>query len=111
MPSSWDISMSDYPKNSIKATDFSKRQRRVAVKRRAIISTVIIALLAGGTAFSTALVVPYLWAAVRHSPLTYEQCEAVKEDASRLACYDRVIRQNSLHPTKEVRRALSGEQP
>jgi hypothetical protein len=43
------------------------------------------------TAFSTALVVPYLWAAVRHSPLTYGQCEAVKENASRLACYDRVI--------------------
>jgi len=43
------------------------------------------------TAFSTALVVPYLWAAVRHSPLTYGQCEAVKENASRLARYDRVI--------------------
>jgi len=40
----------------------------------------------------------------RHSPLTYEQCEAVKENASRLACYDRVIGQKSLHPAKEVRR-------
>jgi len=69
-----------------------------------MLSTAIIAVLAGGTAFSTALVVQYLWAAVRHSPLTYEQCEDVKEDASRLACYDRVIGQNSLHPAKQVRR-------
>jgi hypothetical protein len=94
----------------IKATDFPKRRRRVAAKRRPILSTYVIALLAGGIAFGTALVVPILWAAVRHSPLAYEQCEAVKEDASRLACYDRVIRQNSLHPAKEVRRRLpSGE--
>ena len=67
------------------------------------------------TAFSTALVVPYLWAAVRHFPLTYEQCEAVREDASRLACYDRVSGQKSLHLAKEVRRlpssALLSEQP
>jgi len=93
----------------IKATDFPKRQRRVAAKRQPILSTAAIALLAGGTAFSTALVVPYLWAAVRHAPLTYEQCEAVNEDASRLACYDRVIGQKSLHPAKEVRRPPSGE--
>jgi hypothetical protein len=99
----------------IKATDFPKRQRRVAVKRWPILSTMIIALLVGGTAFSTALVVPYLWAAVRPSPLTYEQCEAVKEDASRLACYDSVSGQKSLHSAKEVRRPPSGailsEQP
>ena len=86
---------------SITATDSPKRRRRVAVKRRAMVSTVIIALLAGGTAFTTALVVPYVWGAIRHSPLTHEQCETVKEDASRLACYDRVIRQNSLHPARE----------
>jgi len=88
----------------IKATDLPKRQRRVAAKRRPMLSTVIIAVLAGGTVFSTALVVPYLWAAVRRSPLTYEQCQEVKEDASRLACYDRAVSQNSLYPAKQVRR-------
>jgi len=93
----------------IKAMDFPKRQRPIAAKRRPILSTVIIAVLAGGTAFSLALVVPYLSAAVRHSPLTYEQCEGVKQDASRLACYDRAIGQKSLHPAKEVSRLPAGE--
>jgi len=96
----------------IKAMDFPKRQRRVAAKRRPMLSTVIIAVLAGGTAFGTALVAPYLWAAVRHSPWAYERCEDVKDDASRLACYDHVIGQKSLHPAKEVRRPqILSEQP
>ncbi len=98
--------MADHLKNSIKAGDFPKRGRRVAVKRRTVLSTVIIALLAGGIAFATALFVSKIWAASRQSPLTYQQCASLKENASRLACYDR---QNSLNRAKEVRRLPSGE--
>jgi len=108
LPLTWDISMSDHLKNSIKAGDFPKRRRRVAVKRRTVLSTVIIALLAGGIAFTTALFVSKIWAASRQSPLTYQQCASLKENASRLACYDR---QNSLNRAKEVRRLPSGEIP
>lgn len=110
-----DISMSARSKNSIKATDFLKRQRRAVSKRYPILSTLVIAVLAGGTAFSTALIGPILWETVRQSPRTYEQCGAVKEAASRLACYDSVSGQKSLHSAKEVRRPPSGailsEQP
>jgi len=96
----------------IKALDFSKRKPTRYCKRRPILSTAIIAVLAGGTAFSAALVVPYLRAALRHSPLTYEQCEGVTADTSRLACYDRIIGENSHHPEKQVRRPqIMSERP
>jgi len=82
----------------LEATEFPKRQRRVAARRRPIVSTLIIALLAGGTAFTTAFLVPKIWPAIRRSQLTYEQCKAVKEDMSRLARYHGAIGRKSLDP-------------
>jgi hypothetical protein len=93
---------------SINTTDFSKRRGRLAVKRRAVLSTVIAALLAGGTAFNTA---GFSISVCGGSALpSYRQCEAVKDDANRLARYDLVIRHNSLHPANEER-PPAGQQP
>jgi hypothetical protein len=81
---------------SIKVMGFPKRPRRIAGKRHSGLSILVIALLAGGTAFSVVMFGPRLWAAAtgafRQTPLTYQQCEAVQEDTRRLACYDRLLR-------------------
>ena len=55
--------------------EFPERQRRIG-KTKAIRSTVTTAVLAGGTAFSTALIAAYLWAS--STPLIYEQCESMR---------------------------------
>ena len=92
---------------SIKAMGFPKRHRRIAGKRLDF-SILAIALLAGGSAFSVAMFGPILWpaaaGAVRQSPLTYQQCEAVQEDTRRLACYDSLLRHNWLASRKEAPR-------
>jgi hypothetical protein len=71
----------------LKTTDFPKRQRHVAVKRRQLSFWP-----AELRAFTMSLLVPKILAASRQSPLAYQQCASVKEDASRLACYNRRIR-------------------
>ncbi len=67
----------------------------------------IVGLLAGGTAICVGLLAPVLWTAAtdaaRQARLTYAQCGAVKEDASRLACYDHIQKQSSLHAAKGAR--------
>jgi len=55
--------------------EFPERQRRIG-KTKAIRSTVTTAVLAGGTAFSTALIAAYLWAS--STPLIYEQSESMR---------------------------------
>lgn len=80
--------------------------RKAARERPSSIALAITALLVGVTAVCTALIAPILWTAIREfavlPKLTYEQCGAVTEDASRLACFDRVNRQSSLHSGKNV---------
>lgn len=60
----------------------------------------IIALFAFLTLVCTALLVPVLWTALTKTvvqPRSPDQhCLAVKDDAARLSCYDRVLRKNSL---------------
>jgi len=97
--------MSHRFQSAIDPTDLPIRQT-VARIGQPVIDYLIVGLFAGGTAICTALITPILWAAVtdavQQSRLTYQQCGAVKEETGRLACYDSVLRQNSLHSAKEV---------
>jgi hypothetical protein len=89
--------------NTIYATDFP---RGVARERRSAVVFLIVALYVGGTAICMALIVPILGAAVTETAqrpiLTYPQCGAVEEDTDRLACYDRVLHQNSPYSAKDM---------
>lgn len=73
--------------NSIDTTEVTR-------KRQPDIAVLIIALFAGGTMICTALIAPVFLRAfseMTQAPeATYQQCGAVKQDANRLACYDRV---------------------
>jgi hypothetical protein len=113
LASAYEIIMLKPADNPIDSTDFPARQT-VARQREPAIVLLILALFAGGVAICAALMVPILWTAVteafqRPAP-TYQQCGAVKEDAARLACFDRILRQNSLHYlTKDAPRMNLGE--
>jgi hypothetical protein len=105
--------MSNFANNPIDSTDFPRGQATARQREPALV-LLILALFAGGVAICVALMVPILWTAmteaVQRPPLTYQQCRAVKEDSARLACFDRVLRQNSLHYlTKDAPRINLGE--
>jgi hypothetical protein len=104
--------MLDRTNNSINATDF-KKHREVGRKREPDIAVLIVALFASGAIVCTALIAPILLAAVTEMTqpprVTYQQCGAVKQDPNRLACYDRVLRQISIHSGKGVYPMTSGE--
>jgi hypothetical protein len=104
--------MSNRSNNSIDATAFP-RNREVARDRQPDIAVLIVALFAGGAIICTALIAPILLAAVTemaHPPgATYQQGGAVKQGPNRLACYDRVQRQISLHSAKDAHPIASGE--
>ena len=88
--------MSHRFRDSFDATDFPKRQT-VARERQPAIALLILGLFAGGTATCAALIAPILWTGVtdafQPAWLTYQQCGTVQEDTSRLAYYDRLLRQ------------------
>jgi hypothetical protein len=71
-----------------------------ARERKPAIVFLIVGLFAGGNAICMALIAPVLWAAARdtyqQSRLTYQQCGDVTDDTSRLDCFDRIVRQNSV---------------
>ncbi len=92
--------MSNPVNNPIASTD-SPRGQATARQRESAIVFLILALFGSGVAICAALIAPILWTAVteafqRPAP-TFQQCGTVKEDAARLACFDRILRQNSLH--------------
>ena len=103
--------------NAIGSADFSHFPNRQAVapERQPGIVLLISALFAGGAVICTALIAPILLAAateIAQPPrLTYQQCGAVRQDTSRLACYDRVLRQNSLYSAEDVRPDDVGRNP
>lgn len=105
--------MSKPVNNPIASTNFQRGQA-TARQRESAIVLLILAPLASGVAICVALMAPILWTVVteafqRPAP-TYQQCGAVKEDAARLACFDRILRQNSLHYlTKDAPRMNLGE--
>jgi len=97
----WDIGMFE---DSVDPPHFPRCQTAARERQPAVVFLVV-GLFAGATAICMALIAPILWVAVRdavrQSRLTYQQqCAAVKEDASRPACYDRLLRRNSLHSAK-----------
>jgi hypothetical protein len=99
--------------NPIDSTD-SRRGQVTARQGESAIVLLILALFAGGVAICVALMVPILWTAmteaVQRSTPTYQECRAVKEDTARLACFDRIARQNSLrYLTKDMQRMTFGE--
>jgi hypothetical protein len=109
--------MSNRSKNTIDSADsahFPNRQA-VAPERQPGVVLLIMALFAGGAVICTALIAPILLTAVTEigqpPRLTYQQCGVVRQDTSRLACYDRVLRQNSLHSAKDVRPDDVGRSP
>jgi hypothetical protein len=105
--------MSNSINNSIDSTDSTGGQA-TAKRREPAIVLLILAVFAGGVALCAALMVPILWTAMsetlqRPGP-TYQQCGAVKEDAARLTCFDRILLQNSLrYLTKDASRITLGE--
>jgi hypothetical protein len=104
--------MLDRNNNSINAAD-CKKHREVGRKREPDIVVLIVAFFAGGAIICTALFVPILLAAVSEMTqppgMTYQQCGAIKQEPDRLACYDRVLRQITLHSAKEVHPIASGQ--
>jgi hypothetical protein len=104
--------MSNRPNDSINGTQLSKN-REVARERQPDMAVLIVALFAGGALICTALIAPILLAAVTEmtqpSGVTYQQCGAVRQDPSRLACYDRVLRRISRHSAKDVQPMLAGQ--
>jgi len=105
--------MSNSVNSPIASTD-SPRGQATARQRESAIVLLVLALFAGGVAICAALMAPILWTAVteafRQPAPTYPQCGALKEDAARLACFDRVFRRNSLHYlTKDAARINLGE--
>jgi hypothetical protein len=66
-------------------------------RRLPAIIVLIIDLFAFGILICVALTVPILWTALTNvQPRTPDQhCAAVKDNGARLACYDRVLRENS----------------
>jgi hypothetical protein len=105
--------MSKPVNNPIVSTD-SRRGQATAPQREPAIVLLVLALFASGVAICAALMAPILWTAVTEAfqppAPTYQQCGAVKEDAARLACFDRILRQNSLHYlTKDAVRMNLGE--
>jgi hypothetical protein len=105
--------MSNSINNSIDSTD-SPGGQAAAQQREPAIVLLILAVFAGGVAICAALMVPILWTAISESLQrpgpTYQQCGAVKEDAARLTCFDRILRQNSLrYLTKDASRMTLGE--
>lgn len=101
----WDFGMSYRPKDPVVAAD-RPNGRESARRRPSVIVVLVVGLFAGGAAICTALIAPILWAAasdaVQQSRSAYQPCAAVTEDARRLACYDRVLRQKSPHSTKQA---------
>jgi hypothetical protein len=57
----------------------------------------IIVMFVGSALILLGLIAPVIWSAVVDIALrpvpTYEQCDALKDDAARLGCYDRIARQ------------------
>jgi hypothetical protein len=108
----WEIRMSNRPNDSINGTHLPKN-REVARERQPDMAVLIVALFAGGALICTALIAPILLAAVTEmtqpSGVTYQQCGAVRQDPSRLACYDRVLRRISRHSAKDAQPMVSGE--
>lgn len=105
--------MSNPVNNPIVSTD-SRHGQAPAPQREPAIVLLILAPLAGGVAICAALMAPILWTAVTEAfqppAPTYQQCGVVKEDAARLACFDRILRQNSLYYlTKDAARMNLGE--
>jgi hypothetical protein len=98
--------------NPANVTELTK-SRRADRGRQPDIAVLILALFAGGTVICTALIAPVLLAAMTEMSqpprTTYQQCGAMKQDTSRLACYDRVLRKISLHSAKEVHPIAPGE--
>jgi hypothetical protein len=72
-------------------------RQSISSGRLPAIVVLIIGLFAFGILVCVALTVPILWTALTTvQPRTPDQhCVAVKDDAARLACYDRVLRENS----------------
>jgi hypothetical protein len=70
--------------------------RRVAREQKPAIVLLLVAFFAGASLICAGLIAPILWAAVTEDPLrpkvTYQKCGTIKEEASRLACYDAVFR-------------------
>jgi hypothetical protein len=102
--------MSNRFSSSINATGFPKN-REVTRNRQPDIAVLIVALFAGGAVICTALIAPVFLTALtdmtQPPEVTYQQCGAVKQDANRLACYDRVLRRISLRSVKDP--MVSGE--
>jgi hypothetical protein len=90
--------VSGRPTHKSNSADVANRQS-ISRGRLPAIIVLIIDLLAFVTLVCVALTVPILWTALTKTnvqPRTPDQhCAAVKDDAARLACYDRVLRENS----------------
>ena len=88
--------MSDRRTQNSSSADAANRQS-ISRGRLPAIIVLIIDLFAFGILICVALTVPILWTALTNvQPRTPDQhCAAVKDDGARLACYDRVLRENS----------------
>ncbi len=89
---------------------FSKLLKRLktTLARQSAIVVLVMVPLVSAVVICTALIVPILWTTVTENAalqpkLTYQQCGVVKEETTRLACYDDVFRQTSLRPIKDMR--------
>jgi hypothetical protein len=78
-------------------------------QRFSVVDFLVIAPFAAGLAICMALILPVLWTTISGITLqpspTYQRCGALKEDAARLDCYDRVRHEHLPQSAKEERRA------
>jgi hypothetical protein len=107
------VDMTKLPRNTIDSTDFPK-PRKAARKRQPVIVILIITLFASSTVMCAVLIIPILWVAVTDASQpprpTYQQCDALKGDTERLACYDKASHQIvSPRSAKDIRRMTFGE--
>jgi hypothetical protein len=73
----------------------------------------LLVLFVGAAVIGTALLLPVVWSIASHDllrpGLTFQQCGAIEENTSRLACYDAVLRQTSIGSTRDTPRTTLGE--
>ena len=98
---------SDFANYAADSTGVPKRPK-ASRKRQSIVVVLLMSLFASVVVTTAMLVMPILSAAVtesiQHPRLSYQQCGRLREDATRLHCYDEALGQTLLGSAKDARR-------
>ena len=99
--------MSNLDNHAADSPDVPKRPK-ASRKRQSVIVALLITLFASIVVMTAVLMIPILWVAMtgaaQQPRLSYQKCGSLREDASRLLCYDEVLRQTLLRSAKDARR-------